>query len=888
MERETGKKFYGPSINQVMRMMGCERNADYARLNIHLDKEQIEKISIAEDLMVLHGKLFGQECAPEKIEAYIRDNFPKEWFLAEAQYEEQLEEKIFYHKRMSSFFIGKKALDNNVRYQVMLAKEIGYTRSKLLQGVVHVITVDEKNSLNAVIFKTGKPVYKWGARKPETKIENAPELLAAYIGLSPVYGQELKVTIVYLVSDGDSVKNGSLKKTQIVTADFSQTEEKVLKDRLYRVLSECMEMDCDSCQYKILCKGETRIAKQENKTLTPGRTPTFTASQQEVVDFGKGACAVYAVPGAGKTTTLVYRLCRMISRGIDPKSIMFVTFTKKAAAEIKDRVKRILGTEREAELPDIYTYNGLGWQIIRDHPEIMGAKKLLSPMDEKLLLLDVINRSEKLTGYKYGLMNGKFGLLNQLQKTFNGIIRDKDREIDALAKTGHNTSQIMDLFIKWMDAIKDGNYITYDEQVTLAVQLLKMYPDALATYGSRWNYIMADEFQDSSQDNVDLLYMLARVGGGNIVVVGDADQSIFEWRNGSPKHLLNFGDHFPAKKIVMNDNFRSSEKILDASNQLIARNMDRIDISMQAHIKGNVLPYRVKNANIESVLRILDLLKEKRFRPESIAILSRKNAALDKCRQILEQVGIETVSPSDLLIKDVFFTIIKDLLNLYIDGIGSSDMSFFRLCKFLGAELPRKTDPERTFYQDMVECGRIEPIDIHDMDSMLEYSVEREDKDNDEIYAAAKKIHTIFLEMQTEKPDVFVQRAAEIIGYDPEDPAVKALLSVIDQHPMESLKELKDYMEIMLKIGDETMVEHGLVEGKVNLMTAHGAKGKEFPAVIVLQSEDFQPTEEERRLMYVAMTRAKKVLFLMESAYEHCKIFDEGIDEYLQTISMAL
>lgn len=889
MEREAVTKFYGPSIRQIMRMMGCEYNADYDRLNILMDKERLERISMEEDLMSLHGTVFGQEDAPEKIEAYIRDNFKQEWFLAEAQYEEQLKEKIFYHKRMSSFFIGKKVLDANVRYQVMLAKEIGYTHSKLFQGVVHVITVDEKNSPNAIIFKAGKPVYKWGARKPDTKIENAPELLAAYIGLSPVYGSELKVTIVYLKCDNDSIENESLKKTQIVTADFSRTEEKILKDRLQRVLTEFVEKDCDSCRYKILCKGEARIVEQENKALVPGKTPIFTASQQEVVDFGKGACAVYAVPGAGKTTTLVYRLCRMISSGIDPQSIMFVTFTRKAAAEIKDRVKKILGTEKEVELPDIYTYNGLGWQIIRDHPEVMGVKKLLSPMDEKILLLDIINRSEKLTGYRYSLMDGKFGLLNQLQKTFNGILRDKERELDALAKAGRNTSQIMKLFAEWINAIKDGNYITYDEQVTLAVQLLKKCPDALAAYGSRWNYIMADEFQDSSQDNVELLYMLAKAGGGNIVVVGDADQSIFEWRDGSPKHLLNFGDYFPAKKIIMNDNFRSSEKILDASNQLIARNMDRIDISMQAHIKGNVLPYRVKNSNTESVLRILELLREKHVRLENIAILSRKNAALEKCRQILEQVGIGTVSPSDLLIKDVFFILIKDVLNLYIDGMESSDMSFFRLCKFLGAELPKKTDTKKTFYQDMVDSKRISPIDIHDMDSMIEYSVDCEDKNGDKIYAAAKKIHTIFLEMQMEKPAVFVQRAAEIIGYDPEDPAVKALLSVVEQHePMETLQELKEYMEIMLKIGDETMVEHGLVEGKVNLMTAHGAKGKEFPAVIVLQSEDFQPTEEERRLMYVAMTRAKKVLFLMESVYEHCKIFDEGIDECLQTISMPL
>ena len=241
----------------------------------------------------------------------------------------------------------------------------------------------------------------------------------------------------------------------------------------------------------------------------------------------------------------------MIDNGIDPKSIMFVTFTKKAAAEIKDRVKAILGTENEADLPDIFTYNGLGWQIIRDHPELVGQKKLLSPLDEKVLLLDVLDKTkEKLIGYSYSYIEGNRGMLTSLQKSFRSLLRDEDREMDSLAKSGHDSEQVRELLQKWLTAIKEKSYINYDDQVNLAVKILQDYPDCLATYGSRWHYIMADEFQDSSQENVDLLYMLAQAGGGNIVVVGDADQSIFEWRNGSPKHLLNFGHHFRHSKML--------------------------------------------------------------------------------------------------------------------------------------------------------------------------------------------------------------------------------------------------------------------------------------------------------------------------------------------------
>ena len=492
---------------------------------------------------------------------------------------------------------------------------------------------------------------------------------------------------------------------------------------------------------------------------------------------------------------------------------------------------------------------------------------------------------EKLIGYSYSYIEGNRGMLTSLQKSFRSLLRDEDREMDSLAKSGHDSEQVRELLQKWLTAIKEKSYINYDDQVNLAVKILQEYPDCLATYGSRWHYIMADEFQDSSQENVDLLYMLAQAGGGNIVVVGDADQSIFEWRNGSPKHLLNFGHHFHAKKIVMDDNFRSSEKILDASNKLIARNYDRFDISMQPHIKGNILPYRARNAGIDSVLSILKLLKERNYKPEDIAILARTNSALNRCRKILDQTGIESVSPSDLLTKDLFFVIIKDLLTLYIDGISSNDMAFFRLCTAFGVELSEKDDPGKTFYEDLIDRKLMVPIDIHDMDSMLEYSVETEEE-RGVLYHAAKKIQMIFLEMQNDNPKYYVERAAEIIGYDPEDPAVKAMISVIEQHePMDSLQQLKEYVGTMERIGDETMVEHGLVSGKINLMTAHGAKGKEFPAVIVLQSEDFKTSEEERRLMYVAMTRAKKVLFLMESPYSTCELLNE-LNGYVKPINL--
>ena len=159
MEREE-KKFYGRKIESVLKMNGCETAAKYGMLSIHPDQLPAERSTYKDNIYALHGRLFGQMCAPDEIENYVRENFLRKWFLMESQYQIQLEEERSYHKRMASFFIGKPMLDNNIRYQVVLDKEVGYIRSKLLQGKAHVLTRDEDGHKNAIVFKSGKPMYK--------------------------------------------------------------------------------------------------------------------------------------------------------------------------------------------------------------------------------------------------------------------------------------------------------------------------------------------------------------------------------------------------------------------------------------------------------------------------------------------------------------------------------------------------------------------------------------------------------------------------------------------------------------------------------------------------------------------------------------------------------
>lgn len=877
------------SLRQFLDRSACadyERNASIGILEDGINQE---RKAVVEEALKLQGEIVGDEDAQTRMEGFIRSHLKRDWFLADIQFENQVMEEMFYQKRLAAIYKGKIKKAANVIFEVSIP-ENGFPLAGSLKGMVHAVLQEDDGCYKALIFRNGVSPYSRSARKLENRPEYAPENLMMYLGLYQVYGRSLRVELVYLKHEKDGIQQPFDIKKQIMPADYRDLEIEDIQKRFEKVLishikKKQSENDCEKCKFITLCKKERKEEKEEDAEKIKASVPRFTQTQQKVVDFDKGACAVYAVPGAGKTTVLVHRLCRLLKKGVNPGKILFVTFTNKAAQEIRDRVLNITGKSGEADLPDIYTYNGLGWQIIRDHP-IYGQKKLLSPTDEKLLLLRCIDEVPKLTGYNYNYINGRFGLLNQLKRSFLALEVNERHEIEELNRTGHYAEQVKSLYARLACKIKEEGFITYDEQITLANRILMENPDVLKQYAFRWEYIMADEFQDSSQDNVDLLYRIAKAGESNIVVVGDADQSIYEWRNGSPKHLLQFGEKFHgAKKILMQDNFRSSEKILEASNLLIAQNENRIDISMQPHKSGNARPYRMRGADINSILTILQMLKQKKYAYGDVAILSRKNAPLEKCRQLLEKNGIGCVSPSDNLVKASFFYLTGDLLKLAEDL--RSDMSFYRVFRALGCSLPPKENKDVSFYDNLIRSKILKPMDINNMESVLTYAVADQDRPGSELFQAASTVFKLLMAMKACKPEKYLDMIADVFGYSTGDPAYRALLTVVEQHePMETLDDLRNHMNFMEQLGDETPVEYSVEPEKVNLMTAHGSKGKEFPAVIVLQCEDFHAVEEERRLMYVAMTRAKKVLFLLESPFETCELFD-SIDSLLQTMSMT-
>ena len=876
------------SIQKLVRLGPCNKRREYLSLDLLRSDEQA---AYRTELLKLQGTYFGKKEGTAIIENYIYEHAKKEWYHMQSQYDILLKEEAAYQKRLASFFVGKKVIARNLAWSYDMSIKIGNREYSNIYGYVHAMIKDENGRNQAIILYDRIPEYNPRACSTRNKPEYSPEMIAAYLGLKAIYGENLLISSAYTRQKNDFIDKEFEPKSQFITADFSMLTESELRERLFELTMDTTgDYECSSCLYESLCTGSCLpvLSERENGMQKPSKHPVFTSDQREVVDFKEGSCAVYAVPGAGKTTALVYRLLKLLDSGVDPQKILFVTFTNKACEEIKSRVMRLLNAKFDEELPDIFTYNGLGWQLLRDHQDIVGPLKLLTALDERQLLMECIDFMEEcLKGYSYRYIEGKYGLISSLFQSFRRLDEDENKETEDLLAHGHDPDQIIKLKKLYETRLKAENYIGFDDQILLAKELLEKNPSICNEYGTRWEYIMADEYQDSSSDNVELLYLIADAGKRNIVVVGDTDQSIYEWRKGSPRYLLEFDKHYPdCKKIYMNDNFRSVKPILEASNELIAKNENRIDMFMIAHKECSTLPYRIKNASLEHIPKILSILLEKNYVYGDIAILSRANAPLTKLRNKLEKIGISCIGPSDLLIKNPVYLLAKDILTMFYQGFLNTDYEFYRYMTYCGCTLPSKTDPTITYYHNLITYHGVTPIRYNDTNTILRYEIE-DDLDNspDSVFLALRKLYFIFMELvNMSDPTEYVSLLIHHFHLDPEDPAILELLRTIDFQDINILDQLFQYLNLMSDLNDNRKMEQTSGKDKINLMTAHSSKGKEFPVVIILQAEDFQVTEEERRLLYVAMTRSKKCLFILESPGKECLLLND-IDPFMQNLS---
>ena len=587
--------------------------------------------------------------------------------------------------------------------------------------------------------------------------------------------------------------------------------------------------------------------------------------QLEAVKTTEGPLLVLAGAGSGKTKVLTTRVAYLIDElGITPESILAITFTNKAAKEMKDRIFKMLGTV--AYQIQISTFHSFGLTILKEHYDKLGYDKNFTILDSddsstvvKKILKDM-DKDPKKYSYK--------AIRNKISSAKNELMEPED-----LAKFSTNDMDelVVDVYKKYKEKLRTNNSVDFDDLLMLPITLFRKYPEVLRFYQDRFKYILIDEYQDTNEAQYLLTKMIS-AKYKNICVVGDNDQSIYSFRGSNYKNILNFEkDYNNAKVIMLERNYRSTKQILDVANCIIKKNTLRKDKNLWTDNEAGekVKYHRAENEKDEAFYvkcQIEELKKTEKL--SEIAVLYRTNAQSRNMEEALLKENI----PYKVIGSMYFYKRkeIKDLLS-YLNVIYNSndDISLLRVINVPKRGIGAKTIENLSIQADLLNQS---------IYSTIEAGKELEFKKIIEDIKANKDNMSL-----TELVDYVLDKS----GMRKELEDENTLDSEVRLENLEEFKSitknfeeergivsLEDFlMEISLVADVE---EHKNNTEVVTLMTIHSAKGLEFDNVFVIGLEegifphtnclnDFNEVEEERRLCYVSITRARKKLWLINA-----------------------
>lgn len=366
------------------------------------------------------------------------------------------------------------------------------------------------------------------ANKPENKLE----LALTYLGLAVEETDEITVEEWYLTSKKDDQKKGIFaefnKKPGENIASATYKTRKETREALLAGLNCRAQRECEDCRHRAVCAKcsakmnlETKLAK--DVVASQPKEPVFTKAQQKVVDHGEGPMVVVAVPGAGKTTSLVHRLRRLLASGVKAGEILFISFTKKAAGEIKERVEALL--PEGSEVPNIFTFNAFGYRLLKDNKDLIGRQLCLaSETDKKRMVEECLPLVPKIEGHSYQGARLGFGIVSTATGWMDEIMTNGEKPFRERYAGKKDVEGILRLYQKYLQKFNECGFITFDEQISLSLQLVKEHPEIAKALAEKYRYIMVDEYQDTNGEQAELIYTIARYHR-NLVVVGDDDQS---------------------------------------------------------------------------------------------------------------------------------------------------------------------------------------------------------------------------------------------------------------------------------------------------------------------------------------------------------------------------
>lgn len=599
--------------------------------------------------------------------------------------------------------------------------------------------------------------------------------------------------------------------------------------------------------------------------------------QTEAVTTTEGPVRVIAGAGTGKTRALTARFCFLTDMlGIDPSAILCVTFTNKAAAEMKERIRAMLG---DFDLGYICTFHSFCVRLLKEDIHVLNypANFIIIDEDDRVALLQKVYTDMGLT-LKELPINRATDYISQ-RKSAPGD--DYLRYVEELNNTGllgrseRNADRFDEIFQRYIYEQKKNFAVDFDDIIIFAAYILRKYPDILLKWQQRMQYVMVDEFQDVSPRQYEIARMLAG-GHGNLFIVGDPDQTIYSWRGADVKLFLNFDRIYPASTtIVMDANYRSTPEIIRASNALIAHNTDRYPKELHAVGDSGDKPL-VNHARTEKA--------EARWMADTIAGLVESGARLSDIAILYRAHHLSRVIEETLIKHGIIYRIysgtafyrrreVKDVICYLRMLVTADDLAFERTFNVP----PRGFGKKKTAFL-RAEAERTGATLMETLRANIDNPVLRGSKGREYINAidtAAALVGKLSL-------GDLMQRVLDLSGYE------EMLRGLSEWERLDNLAELKRAIEEAGHDDDATLEDFlarvALMTGMdaeqadipaVKLMTVHTAKGMEFPYVFIcsLNEASFpsrrcsgpEEIEEERRLAYVAMTRAEKGLFMSDS-----------------------
>ncbi|CAH1850549.1 DNA helicase PcrA [Convivina praedatoris] len=612
-------------------------------------------------------------------------------------------------------------------------------------------------------------------------------------------------------------------------------------------------------------------------------TQGMNDKQAEAVAITQGPLLIMAGAGSGKTRVLTHRIAHLVEDlNIAPWRILAITFTNKAAREMRERIGQLVDQEL-AQSIWVSTFHALAVRILRRDGEQIGLSRNFTILDtsaQRTLMKRVLNDLD-LDTKQYDPRS----ILGTISNAKNELIEPK-----AFKKQAQNYYEetVAEVYQNYQQALLQAQSVDFDDLIMLTIRLFQEVPAVLERYQQQFEYIHVDEYQDTNDAQYQIVHLLAQ-GHHNLAVVGDADQSIYGWRGANMGNILNFEQDYPdAKTVMLEQNYRSTQSILDAANDVINHNNERIPKKLWTENgSGEKITYYRAQSEHDEADFVLSQIKKRHDDEQAsysdFAVLYRTNAQSRGIEETLVKANI----PYTIVGGHKFYDR-KEILDImaYLSLIANPDdnAAFERIVNVPKRSIGTTTVDRLYAFANQMAYSALKAIDN------IELAPDIRASSATKLLTFAEMMHDLKRQAEFLSVTELAETVMEKSGYR------KSLASKSDPESQSRLENLDEFLSVTKEFDQKYQADDpdaidpltdflgstalmsdidnvGQDDGIVTLMTLHAAKGLEFPVVFLIgleegifplgrASQDEDQLEEERRLAYVGITRAMQKLFL--------------------------